>query len=443
VVTSRSAHGRGCARAAAAALTRAARCTMVSSDNGAAALPVGLRILDGGGSALDAVEACARMVEADLSEHSVGRGGLPNVLGEVRLDAQIMDGSTLRAGSVGAVRNCCHVITLARRVMDYTPHVMLVGDGAERLARELGIADAATPTTATSSTAPATSSSAAGAAAGAPLLTADAAAQWRRALEQQWPGLDTHSPTAKWRESQDPQLPPLRRWAEILRPRPVLPDHWFGTVNFMAVDQHGALATAVSTSGWGWSYPGRLGDSPVIGAGGYADSRYGACACTGTGEVAIRTAASRSVVLYMKMGMGVREAVKEAVSDLLDLRDPYSAHINIIALDKDGQHAGCSFRPEKMYAVMRSGEAAAAMCPHHNPHPWHTGEVGWLQCECADILVPSSTRRELLHPRCGLAIFCHYSTAYCLIFSREGTCGCGLPDKHQRQTDDVNKQARL
>jgi beta-aspartyl-peptidase (threonine type) len=179
---------------------------ILSSDNGKGALAAGMAILERGGTALDAVEAAARVVEADSEETSVGRGGIPNALGEVRLDAQIMDGTTLRAGSVGAVRNCCHVITLARKVMEETPHVMLVGDGAEHLARELGLDEDP-----------------------ASLLTAEAREQYRAALAKEWPGIDLDDPNALWRSSADAGIPPLREWPELLRPRPVLPEHWFGT----------------------------------------------------------------------------------------------------------------------------------------------------------------------------------------------------------------------
>src|SRR5919109_1841352 len=111
---------------------------IVSSGNGAKALPEGIRILKRGGSALDAIEACARFVEADVTDTSVGRGGLPNILGAVELDASIVDGTTHRAGAVAALVGYHHPITVARAVMERTPHVLLVGAGAARFAAEIG-----------------------------------------------------------------------------------------------------------------------------------------------------------------------------------------------------------------------------------------------------------------------------------------------------------------
>src|SRR5436305_8255734 len=111
---------------------------MVASGNGASALAAGMRILARGGAALDAVEACAKVVEADPADTSVGRGGKPNVLGQVELDASIVDGTTHRTGAVAALTGYLHPISVARAVMERGPHVMLVGDGAARFAKEIG-----------------------------------------------------------------------------------------------------------------------------------------------------------------------------------------------------------------------------------------------------------------------------------------------------------------
>ena len=110
----------------------------MASGNGASALPAGIRILSRGGSALDAVEACAKIIEADTTDTSVGRGGKPNVLGEVELDASIVDGTSHRVGAVAALTGYLHPITVARAVMERTPHAFIVGDGAARFAREIG-----------------------------------------------------------------------------------------------------------------------------------------------------------------------------------------------------------------------------------------------------------------------------------------------------------------
>jgi beta-aspartyl-peptidase (threonine type) len=293
---------------------------ILSSINGKVGIPTAMQVLQAGGSALDAIEAGTRVVERNVADHSVGLGGLPNLLGEVRLDAAIMDGRTLRAGAVGSVQGYVHVITLARHVMEETPHVFLVGDGAERFAREMGLTreDPSTP---------------------------EAEAKWREGLLRHYPGLDLSqlAEQGNWRDMVQTLNQPMEDW-EASEPH--------GTVNFIAQDGAGNLAAAVSTSGWPWSYPGRLGDSPVIGAGCYADNRWGAAASTGTGEVVLRTSTTRSIILYMKMGMTVSQAICEALKDLRDLQDPYVDQIALIALDRSGEHAGYSYRPNERYVYM-------------------------------------------------------------------------------------------
>jgi len=114
-------------------------------------------------------------------------------------------------------------------------------------------------------------------------------------------------------------------------------DYW-GTVNVIAIDRRGDIASGVSTSGWAWKYPGRVGDSPLIGAGNYADTRYGACACTGYGEMAIRCGTARSVVLYLKMGWALARATREAMTDLHHLSVPFPPRMNLVAVDSRGRH---------------------------------------------------------------------------------------------------------
>jgi beta-aspartyl-peptidase (threonine type) len=290
---------------------------VVASSNGRVGIAAAVDVLRRGGPALDAVEAGTRLVESDPNEHTVGYGGLPNLLGQVELDASIMDGATLAAGAVCAVRNYEHVISVARKVMDELPHVLLAGRGAERFAEEHGFPRRR-------------------------LLTAEARRLWRKELEQARP----EEPGSRARYFD--WVREVLRHAQAGRDRPVDA----GTVNFIARDRNGNIACAVSTSGWAWKYPGRVGDSPIIGAGNYADNRYGAAACTGRGEMAIRASTARSVVLYMKTGMSLVEAGREAMLDLRRVVDQYAAGMSIIAMDAEGQHAGFSNLPDASYIYM-------------------------------------------------------------------------------------------
>lgn len=298
---------------------------VVASSNGRVGIGESMKILRAGGSALDAIEAGIRLVESNPEDTSVGYAGLPNLLGEVELDASIMDGKTLAAGAVGAVHNYEHVISLARMVMDELPHVMLVGPGAERFAAEMGMEQR-------------------------DLLTEKARTEWRAYLEAEFPPEQVGSIRYQTK---------VREWVK----RMANPEKNTGTVNFIARDAAGNIATGVSTSGWQWKYPGRLGDSPIIAAGNYADNRYGAAACTGRGEMAIRCATARSVVLYMKMGMRIEAALAEAMVDLQALDDPYAAGMNVVALDRDGRPCAATNRPGATF-IYQTGDM-----PEHTEQP--------------------------------------------------------------------------
>jgi len=289
---------------------------IIASSNGAVGMPAAWEILQSGGSALDAIEVATRLVEDNPDDHSVGYGGYPNLLGEVELDASIMDGETLRSGAVGALRGYRHPISVARRVMDELPHVMLVGEGAARFAAELGMQ-------------------------AENLLSEEAERTWRAGIE----GRDM----INWHGVSEQVAKLLSRAASVTKD----PEHVTGTVNFIAQDSQGRIASAVSTSGWAWKYPGRLGDSPIIGAGNYADNRYGAAACTGHGEMAMRCATAHSVVLYMKMGMTLEQALREAMTDLKSLGGPWTSRMNIIALDRDGTPSAASNNDDATFIYMR------------------------------------------------------------------------------------------
>ena len=287
---------------------------VVASANGRVGIEDAVRVLKNGGSALDAVEAGIRPVESNPDDHTVGLSGLPNLLGEVEVDASVMDGLTLQAGAVGAVRNCEHAISLARKVMEELPHVLLAGAGAERFAKEMDFPEK-------------------------DLLTPEAKRIWGEIFDQKVPSV--------YRDRLA-YLEGIRKYAKLAAD----PERPNETVNFIARDAKGNLATGVSTSGWSWKYPGRLGDSPVVGAGNYADNRYGAAACTGRGEMAMRLCTAHSVVIYLKMGMPLAAACREAVTDLAYLVDPYFGRVSLIAMDARGNHAGFSNGPDQTYVYM-------------------------------------------------------------------------------------------
>ena len=295
---------------------------LVASANGAVGMEAGWEILVSGGSALDAVEAAARMVEDNPDDHSVGYDGYPNLLGVVELDASLMEGSTRRAGTVGAVRGYRHPITIARAVLDRLPHVMVVGEGAERLARELGMEPEE-------------------------LLTEETKQVWRDGVEGHLDPGDSR-----------------RRLLDRISSLFTDPEHVAGTVNFLAIDRGGHIASAVSTSGWAWKYPGRLGDSPVIGAGNYCDDRYGAAACTGWGELAIRAATAHTVVSGLAFGLGLEVAAERAIGDLRGLDVPGGEPImQLVALDAAGHHVGLSTQPGNSYVAWEEGESFYATLP--------------------------------------------------------------------------------
>lgn len=127
----------------------------------------------------------------------------------------------------------------------------------------------------------------------------------------------------------------------------------FDTIVYLSLDHEQRISSVASTSGWGWKYPGRLGDSPIIGAGSYADSRYGACACTHTGEMTIRAGTARSVVLYLKIGLSVKDAVYEAARDLASLETDYLTEVTIHAIDKAGNYkvVGLNSSEEIKYVI--------------------------------------------------------------------------------------------
>ena len=299
---------------------------IIASHNGAIGIADAMRALRNGCSAMDAVEIGIRAVEANPDDHSVGYNGYPNILGELELDASIMDGRTLNSGAVALMRGFPYAISVARQVLERDqPHVLLAGQGAERFAREIGAEQ------------------------WDEMLTDEVRQAWRK-------GLAPTRPAATRLEADLLHLPEDAPLLDLVK-LATDPERVAGTVNFIVIDGAGDIASGVSTSGWAWKYPGRIGDSPIIGAGNYADSRYGACACTGMGEMAIRASTARSLVLYLQMGVALREAGQRAMSDLRDLGGDYIGVMNLIALDPDGEHTGFSSEAGRTY-IFQSADMA-------------------------------------------------------------------------------------
>ena len=293
---------------------------MIASERGEVGLAAGIGLLRAGASALDAVEAAIRVVEADEDNHTVGVGGLPNLLGEVELDASIMEGATRQAGAVAAVTGFPHPISIARAVCERLPqHLLLVGAGAERFADEVGIERG-------------------------PTLTDEARRRWRDGL------------SAAGIESAEARFGPGERaYRQQVIERLAsmgVPDGPWDTVNVLALDAAGNLAAGVSTSGYPWKYPGRVSDSAIIGAGNYCDNAVGAAACTGRGELAIRGTTARSVLHALAADGDPAKACAGALAQTLDLPDEFRSPLQALCLTPDGRHGGASTVPGATYSVM-------------------------------------------------------------------------------------------
>jgi isoaspartyl peptidase/L-asparaginase-like protein (Ntn-hydrolase superfamily) len=259
---------------------------------GKAAVEVTGQLLLEGGSALDGVEKGINLIELDPNEHSVGYGGLPNADGIVELDAAIMDGKTHNAGSVAGLKNIKRPISVARRVMEASPHAMLVGDGALAFAIAQGF--------------PIEN-----------LLTEVSKAMWKEWRQKQKVDATSHD-----------------------------------TIGLVALDGHGDIVAGCSTSGLGYKLPGRVGDSPLIGSGLYADNDVGGAAATGLGEIILKFCASFLVVEYMRNWCSPMDACRKTIERILQ-KNPQNQEggIGLIALNKRGEFGAASTSPSFPYAI--------------------------------------------------------------------------------------------
>ncbi len=276
--------------------------------HGLAANAAAWEILSTGGRALDAAEAGVRVTESDPTVATVGIGGRPDRDGIVTLDAAIMDGGG-DCGSVAALEDILHPISVARKVMEATPHVMLVGAGARQFALAEGFATGA-------------------------LLTEEGRREWE-----------------DWKETNPGYRPPIN-----------VENH--DTIGLLALDADGKIAAACTTSGAAYKYHGRVGDSPLIGAGLYADNAVGAATATGWGEAVIRACGCFLVVELMRQGHSPTAACRLAVERVIEKNPDWKdIQVGFIALDVNGNTGGYCIHPDFDYAVYTPDEGNRMVLP--------------------------------------------------------------------------------
>jgi N4-(beta-N-acetylglucosaminyl)-L-asparaginase len=301
----------------AAATSRASGDVRVLStwDFGAAANDAAFARLRAGGSLLDAVEAGARVPEADPDNHSVGYGGYPDRDGHVTLDAVIMDDAG-GVGAVAALEDTVHAISVARRVMEKTPHTFLVGEGATRFAREQGFERV-------------------------DLLTPPAEKAWREWLT-----------TAKYQPVANSETGTYGG-ARHHTPGGAL-DH--DTIGLLARTADGRMAGACTTSGMAFKIRGRVGDSPQVGAGLYVERGVGGATSTGVGEEVTRVAGSARVVASMRAGRSAQQACEEVVRHIAALRGDAikGMQVGFLALNAKGELGAFCLLPGFTYAATDS-----------------------------------------------------------------------------------------
>ena len=288
-----------------------ARPAVVASSNGLRGVARAYEQLVRGADPLDAAIAGVNIQELDPEDQSVGLGGLPNEEGVVQLDASVMHGPTRRAGAVAALEEIATPSLVAKAVMDYTDHILLVGEGAKRFALRMGF----TPRN---------------------LLTEQSRQDWLR-----------------WRA----RLNARDNWLD--HDDDVVIKFSTGTINMNAVNAAGDLASVTTTSGLSWKLPGRVGDSPIVGAGQYTDNDVGSAGSTGRGEANIKACGAFLTVEHMRRGMTLEQACLETLKRVVAMTEPRLLGPNgrprfdlqYYALSKDGRTGGASLYQGSRHAV--------------------------------------------------------------------------------------------
>lgn len=315
---------------------------IIASSNGLAAVNKAAEVLAAGGDTLEAVVRGVNIVELDPKDMTVGYGGLPNELGVVQLDSSVMHGPTRGAGSVASIEGVKTPSLVAVAVMRFTDHVMLVGEGARTFARQMGFnADENL----------------------LPAATRMEFLKWRASLspEDDWilpaeSGETVKNFTPSIDADSVPQTEAMLDSHDGVRP--------YGTINCNAVDRNGNISGVTTTSGLFFKIPGRVGDSPIIGAGLYCDNDVGSAGSTGRGEANIKICGGHTVVELMRRGMhptdACLEACKRAVTWTVEKRlrredGRPNFNLNFYAVNKKGQYGGAAIFSGSRYAVNVDG----------------------------------------------------------------------------------------
>lgn len=266
-----------------------------------------LNVLQKGGTALDAVEMGVKVVESDPENQSVGFGGLPDRDGNVTLDACIMDHNG-NCGSVCFLQNIKHPISVARKVMDETPHVILAGDGALQFALSKGF---------------------------------------------QKENLLTPQSKLDWEE-----------WKKEGQYKPIINVENHDTIGMLAIDQHGNISGACTTSGLAYKLAGRVGDSPIIGAGLYIDNEIGGAVATGMGEAVLKSLGTFLVVELMRQGRSPEQACKEAIERIMKKQNYKEFQVGYVAVNKKGEYGSYCIQSGFEYTIVNQEEERIEKAKH-------------------------------------------------------------------------------
>ena len=289
---------------------------VISSANSLEPVARAYELLTAGADPLDAVVEAVKIQELDPGDNSVGYGGIPNAAGVVQLDASCMHGPTRRAGAVGALENIKTPSAVAKLILKYTDHIMLVGEGAKRFALSYGFKEE-------------------------DLLTPESREAWLR-----------------WRAN----VNPTDAFLDVPDSEQLVVQQT-GTINCNAVTAGGELASVTTTSGLSWKIPGRVGDSPIVGAGQYCDNEIGAAGSTGRGEANIKACGAFLTVEHMRRGMRptdacletLRRAIRMTEARLLDPQGRPRFGLTFYAVNKKGEFGAAAFRPTRFAVADAQG----------------------------------------------------------------------------------------